>query len=889
VVWTLDEALEQLHRCPRDPFLQYVALQLAWRAGNAATVQGPLVEAITGASPVRGRLASADLFSLFTGALAVQESLQLDAMSGPGGQRTPGGLLPEENRETVQVTSLIGPTIKSHPWDAMLAGRKPTISPLALCVPEDQYLVEFRSASKLLDLLDQGDLWATHLATHAGQAARSQRIRERFQHQLAIETSPLLRPFYDLAIDGVVFTGTDLSIGEGTDLTILLHARQPEVVKAQLDRFLNAALKSRPDVKSTSVRVFDIECTQLSTPDRAIHVFAARPRSDLFIRSNSRVALERVLAVITNQAGVKRLGDSTEFAFIRTIFPTGAPEEDGFIYLSDPFIRNLVGPVWKLTERRRMVCYNHIRMISHAALLYRMENGRLPKSLDELATAQCSPGPFNTGGLRCPDGGRYVLDPDGLTGHCSRHGHADALVPACEIPVTSVSSTEADQYAEFVKDYNQYWRTYFDPIALRIHITPQRYRMETIVLPLIDNSIYTGLARVLGGTPESLDALPVPKRNFFTLAFRLNKDQLLKDFDLAFAGARPSIASAREADAALAREVLARGPFGLPSDVFDKLNVKTVLQQGLGNQIAFHLYDSPPPIDVNVPMLGAWLLRQSTRSISGPPGMLIGELPAIMPIAGLLHPVYVSIPVQNRQIVDDFLTRLDQLLAAEGKVHRGDWLVDYASDFYKLNSAVKASDQFRVATLRFGPVKFRLFWARLGDGLYLATQPFILDDLIAAQSQPLRTPGEAGPLAHALFRIRASRWNEVLAADRLGWAESNREACLNNVGPLSSLLRALIPRPSREQQQHPVETVQALDQIMGTRPYCPEGGHYTWDGRSVTCSVHGSLGDSKQPEHPAEDSQVSRLLRALRQFSGSIMFQSDGLFATLEIERSSER
>ena len=111
VVWTLDEALEQLHRCPRDPFLQYVALQLAWRAGNAATVQGPLVEAITGASPVRGRLASADLFSLFTGALAVQESLQLDAMSGPGGQRTPGGLLPEENRETVQVTSLIGPTI----------------------------------------------------------------------------------------------------------------------------------------------------------------------------------------------------------------------------------------------------------------------------------------------------------------------------------------------------------------------------------------------------------------------------------------------------------------------------------------------------------------------------------------------------------------------------------------------------------------------------------------------------------------------------------------------------------------------------------------------------------------------------------------------------------
>ena len=65
-----------------------------------------------------------------------------------------------------------------------------------------------------------------------------------------------------------------------------------------------------------------------------------------------------------------------------------------------------------------------------------------------------------------------------------------------------MTNEEADEYEAFVKDYNQYWRLYFDPIALRIQMNADRYRLETIILPLIDNSIYTGLAHVLGGTPE---------------------------------------------------------------------------------------------------------------------------------------------------------------------------------------------------------------------------------------------------------------------------------------------------------------------------------------------------------------------------------------------------
>ena len=100
--------------------------------------------------------------------------------------------------------------------------------------------------------------------------------------------------------------------------------------------------------------------------------------------------------------------------------------------------------------------------------------------------------------------------------------------PAGEIALEKATPGEAEEYRQFVAEYSQYWRQYFDPIAIRVQITPRQYRAETIILPLIDNSIYTGMAMALGGEPEPLDALPVPQANIFSAAVRVNKEELLK-------------------------------------------------------------------------------------------------------------------------------------------------------------------------------------------------------------------------------------------------------------------------------------------------------------------------------------------------------------------------
>ena len=122
--------------------------------------------------------------------------------------------------------------------------------------------------------------------------------------------------------------------------------------------------------------------------------------------------------------------------------------------------------------------------------MYRTENGKAPKSLEDLAKAECAPGTFGQDQWACPAGGKYSLSDDGMSARNSLFGTASQLTPLIEMPLEDVARADADSYKQFLQEYSQYWRTFFDPIAVRVKITPEQLRLETVVLPLIDNSIY---------------------------------------------------------------------------------------------------------------------------------------------------------------------------------------------------------------------------------------------------------------------------------------------------------------------------------------------------------------------------------------------------------------
>lgn len=87
---------------------------------------------------------------------------------------------------------------------------------------------------------------------------------------------------------------------------------------------------------------------------------------------------------------------------------------------------------------------------------------------------------------------------------CVRWSLFVAILATWSFPETTVTESEADAYKQFVTEYSQYWRTFFDPIAVRVQATPERYRLETIVLPLINNSMYQSMAMALSGEPQQL-------------------------------------------------------------------------------------------------------------------------------------------------------------------------------------------------------------------------------------------------------------------------------------------------------------------------------------------------------------------------------------------------
>ena len=77
--WSLDEIQRELALRPDDAYLQYVGMQLARRGGDHVDFANRLQRLV---QTRRDRQGDVDVFTLFTGALAVQESLQLDTLRG---------------------------------------------------------------------------------------------------------------------------------------------------------------------------------------------------------------------------------------------------------------------------------------------------------------------------------------------------------------------------------------------------------------------------------------------------------------------------------------------------------------------------------------------------------------------------------------------------------------------------------------------------------------------------------------------------------------------------------------------------------------------------------------------------------------------------------------
>lgn len=453
--------------------------------------------------PPRGR---EQLYEVTTGALAMQESLQLDRMTNAS---------PDTGPRDVPIDQIEGVTVQSHPWREMMGSKQPSIEPIAALVPDDQYYVRFRTTRSMRDFLEFADRWGGSVLAQVETGGRNYGVRAKVEAQLCLRASWLSDLLGPAVIESLVLTGCDPYLREGSDLSIIFRLKARPVFEAAVQRYINEARAHYPDLEETRELHGNVSIERLATGDGTVRCYRAW-LGEYCVYSNSPAGIRRI---IDTQAGSRAsMAASLDFAYMRTVYPLDASEEDGLIFLSDVFIRTLVGPRVRIAEKRRLEAVTSLEMIKNAALLYLWENpGAAVPDLQTLYQGGWLDPKHVTG----EPGDRISWDPATFTASSERYGRLGYLTPILELAVDRASATERQEYQRFRDQYQNYWRRYFDPIGIRV-TAREDIDVSVTILPLIAQSRYDELQSMLGGQVTSLaPAVESPSR-VLHLAAHLN-------------------------------------------------------------------------------------------------------------------------------------------------------------------------------------------------------------------------------------------------------------------------------------------------------------------------------------------------------------------------------
>ncbi|HKB39243.1 MAG TPA: hypothetical protein VKD72_22585, partial [Gemmataceae bacterium] len=448
------------------------------------------------------------LYEMTTGAAAIAESLALRRMAGVATK--------DDGKRTVEVARIKGIDVAEHPWEKMMAGKKPADEPLARLIPHDNYYLVFKNPRKLTDLGELLGQWGNSLGQAFKLKSRDYRIRERYAEQLCLNKALGVRRVGPLLLKSVAITGNDPYLREGSDLTIIFHANNKKVFLAGLDRLVKEARQKHGDALKESQSTYQgIAIESFVTPLREVSLHRAI-LDDYVICSNSPVGLRRVLDAHKGKG--KRLADARDFQYMRTIFRNDDKEEDGFLFLSDAFIRQLVGPVSKLKEKRRLEALTSLYMLTHGALFTAWETGQLPDSHRKvLAGAN-----LKVEEVPMPEGKPASWDTTRQVAFSETYNTIHFATPLVELPMDRASQGEVEQYNRFRLEYLGLWRQYFDPIGVRFAITDSQVKVDTYILPLIQNSGYNTLRRATGGGTFALDTANISPNTLFQFVMHLS-------------------------------------------------------------------------------------------------------------------------------------------------------------------------------------------------------------------------------------------------------------------------------------------------------------------------------------------------------------------------------
>jgi hypothetical protein len=819
---------------PDETFFQYVLLQSRQRYGVPAP---PLPK-----PPHEHVDLEADLYDVASGSLAVHETLQPATLSGA---RRNGDL-------NVLINQLSPPTLQSLPYEKLLQdrkkeGREPKRAEIAKLVPEDQFFFHFRSFNAASELLDLTVDWGDSLLRLFRVTAQDNRVRQKLDEQLCLRRDPLGKLFGDGVVSELAVTGSDPFVLEGTDVTMILRLKQPELFQKSADSWLAETKDRHPDLVQQEFNYRGHKVAARYTTDRVVSSFVAT-HGEYLIYSNSHRAIRDVLDAAIGVS--PRLYDAFDYQYVTTILPPGDDPKSGYLFGSEAFVRRMISPAAKISEKRRLECFNNLVMLNNASLMYRMESGKSPSSLNDLVEGHY----VDPSKIVCPHGGAYSIDAAHDTCTCSLHNRLKYLTPNCELSVLKVSQDEQAEYERYKQRYEQFWRTVFDPIAVRITVEP-RVKLETCVLPFANGGLYETLRSHLADKPQPIDVEHTAKAAVISFGAVPGREAIatwVRDL--------PGVAEVLQADPTLAD------------------------MKWLGDRASLHFCDDDTVLGIDPTRLRA-LDLPLVQHVS-----MDQQLIATALLAAATMPTYVTCDIEDREKA----SRLLEQLARRVPLKEGDVIgLTTQYDAYRLPDYKKHS--LYVFSFELYAIKLRLHVAIVGNQLVAATKPEILKQVIDAEANPTsgrdvaaaseKADGKpiAGNPVHFLVRFNRQALDRMRSQLELYWAEKSRLACHHNAVAIYTLAKLY---------DTPLDQVDRLaESKYGVRYFCPEHGRYELDAAHdmVTCSVHGNRADSRQNLAVDDTSSFARFLSGLDELTATLKFDDDDLLATVEIVRHEKR
>ena len=330
--------------------------------------------------------------------------------------------------------------------------KKVNVEPLSMRVPQECFYLRFGSFSTFLDARDFLDRWGMIFRSTLSSRSADYGMSKRIERQLALRETVLSRYFGSTVIKDVAIIGTDTFLREGAAIGVLFQAKQNTLLKNQLNSLRSDVLAENPSVKESSITINGRTVSLLSSPGNEVRSFYVQD-GDFHLVTTSMWIVQAFLA--TADASGKSLGSLQEFRYSRSQIDSS--EKGIFIYMSDPFFRNLVGPAYRVEMTRRAQSIAELQMLSLARLAA-MQEGIVSPSIQTLIEKGFLPKGF---GMR-PDESRPTLEADGAATD-SKRGALGSFLPIPDITIDKITSAEAEAYEDFAEAYSGIW-TNMDPV-----------------------------------------------------------------------------------------------------------------------------------------------------------------------------------------------------------------------------------------------------------------------------------------------------------------------------------------------------------------------------------------------------------------------------------------